>query len=80
MYADEERRHWRECFERGVRLPMYYLDEYRRNSKDSTWRSTRVLEQMCEYILYLEDQLEAHEKSRSDGSCVKCVKCRKVLN
>ena len=64
MYADEERNYWRKCFENGITIPNHYLDEYRKHRDDPTWRSTRSLEYLCEYILFLEEQLT---KGVNDG-------------
>ena len=32
----------------------YYLNQYKFNRGDPFWRSTRELEKLCEYVLYLE--------------------------
>lgn len=58
MYALDERNHWRFEFEGGLKPSNHYLDEYRRKRSDPTWRSARIIEQLCEYILYLEEELE----------------------
>jgi len=35
-----------------------YLQDYRLNRNSDLWRSTRALEKLCEYILYLEATLK----------------------
>lgn len=58
MLALDERNTWRFEFEDGSKPANHYLDEYRVKRDDPCWRSTRTIEQLCEYILFLEDKLE----------------------
>jgi hypothetical protein len=58
MTLIEERNAWRKMFEEGHALDHVYMNEYRTNRDSELWRSTRALEQMCEYILYLEAEVE----------------------
>lgn len=37
--------------------PKGLLDEYRTHRNSEHWRVTLVVEELCEYILYLEDKL-----------------------
>jgi hypothetical protein len=54
MNLTEERNHWRKQMESGNFLDPHYLAEYRINRDSDLWRSTRAVEQLCEYILWLE--------------------------
>lgn len=54
----DERNRWRQEFESGEKLNHHYLEQYRRNRNSELWRSTRALERICEYILYLEAEVE----------------------
>lgn len=44
--------------ERGIK--PYLLERYIDNRESELWRSTRIMEQLCEYILWLEAK---HERS-----------------
>lgn len=52
-----ERRRWRRQYERGIKPDSPWLQDYIKNRDSDLWRSTRALERLCEYILYLEDKL-----------------------
>ncbi len=54
MNLIEERNHWREQMKSNTFVDPYYLAEYRNNRESELWRSTRAVEQLCEYILHLE--------------------------
>lgn len=45
---------WKKAFEDGFR-PML-LDKYVKHRGSEEWRSSSTTEQLCEYILYLEDK------------------------
>jgi len=49
----DERNQWKRDFEKG--FSHLWLDEYRKNRDNPSWRSSRMMEQLCEYILYLEE-------------------------
>jgi hypothetical protein len=49
----EERNKWRKEFLESKRVP-WLLEEYKKNRDTELWRSTRVVEELCEYILHLE--------------------------
>ena len=49
----EERDKWRKEFE-SRKLDNSLLNDYRKNRDSNEWRVSRVVEQLCEYILYLE--------------------------
>lgn len=50
----EERNHWRKQCEDGTFEEPQYIKEYRTNRESELWRSTRQVEKLCEYVLYLE--------------------------
>jgi hypothetical protein len=55
MLAHEERQAWREEYEEGKQCDSYLLELYRHHRDDPLWRSSREVEKLCEYILFLED-------------------------
>ena len=56
MSVVEEREEWA----RNARqlADNYYLNQYKLNRGDPFWRSTRELERLCEYVLYLESKVK----------------------
>ena len=44
--------------EKGQVPDIAILEEHRANRDNPYWRSTAMMEIMCEYILYLEDKCE----------------------
>ena len=38
--------------------PYGVLEDYRRNRFSEEWRTSKAVEELCEYILYLEQALE----------------------
>jgi len=50
----DERNEWRRQLEGGGQLDIYVLQQYRENRDSNLWRSTREVEKLCEYILFLE--------------------------
>lgn len=54
----DERKSWRERFNGGFK--PYLLVDYIEHRESELWRSTRIMEQLCEYILWLEAK---HERS-----------------
>lgn len=60
MNLVEQRNTWRKAMESGV----WYcsnLEDYRKYRNTEDWRSTMLIENLCEYILFLEDALEGLE-------------------
>jgi hypothetical protein len=53
----EERDNWRKEFVQGVGEYPYLLTLYKENRGSELWRSTRIMERLCEYALYLEGKL-----------------------
>lgn len=53
-----ERIGWRKRFDGGYK--PWFLEEYLKNRESELWRSTRIVEQLAEYILWLEAK---HERS-----------------
>lgn len=66
----KERKLWKKRFERGIRVESPWLEDYEKNRYSNLWRSTRGLEKLCEYILYLESKMTEN---------VKCAQCGKVI-
>lgn len=62
MNLVEERNKWRKEFEQGNKPDCQYLNDYRKYRNSEYWRASRYAEQICEYILYLEDQLTKENK------------------
>lgn len=54
----EERKKWRKSMEEGNLPLMPVLNAYRDNRESESWRSSKTAEIMCEYILFLEEELE----------------------
>jgi len=50
----DERNEWRRQLEGGGQLDIYVLQQYREHRDSNLWRSTREVEKLCEYILFLE--------------------------
>lgn len=48
-----ERSQWRKEFLDSKRVP-WLLEEYKKNRYSELWRSARVVEELCEYVLHLE--------------------------
>jgi hypothetical protein len=48
-----ERNQWRKEFLASKRIP-WLLEEYKKNRDSELWRSTRVVEELCEYVFHLE--------------------------
>lgn len=53
-----ERNQWKKQLEQGSFEEPYLLTLYRQNRNNELWRSTRIMEQLCEYILFLESRLK----------------------
>ena len=56
-WLKDERHKWRYEIERGLWSEPFVLQQYRANRESNLWRSTREVEKLCEYVLYLEDKL-----------------------
>lgn len=54
-WLQDERKAWRKEIEEGIWNEPYILQQYRENRDSNLWRSTREVEKLCEYILYLEE-------------------------
>lgn len=52
----EERNLWKKEFEEGKK-PVAILEDYRHNRDSNLWRTSRSVEQLCEYILFLEGKV-----------------------
>jgi hypothetical protein len=60
----EERLLWRKQFELGNHYTSSILEDYKRNRLSNSWRMSGYIEQMCEYILYLEENQREQKDSR----------------
>lgn len=58
MSLVEERDSWRQMFEEGHKLDHHYMSQYRKYRDSELWRMSSAVEQLCEYILYLESKIE----------------------
>jgi hypothetical protein len=58
MTLIEERNKWRDEFESGEYERPWAIHEYQKNREDCLWRSTRIIEHLCEYTLYLESLIK----------------------
>lgn len=56
----QEREAWRRAMNEGTWQESHLLTLYKTHRNTGEWRSTRAVEELMEYILYLEEQL--HEK------------------
>lgn len=57
----EERKRWRQAFEHGTRPISPLLSDYRKGRNSEQFRLSRVVEEICEYVLYLEDRLSEYD-------------------
>ena len=53
----KERDNWKEDLIKSTWFEPDILRQYRENRNSELWRSTRQVEKLCEYILFLEEQL-----------------------
>lgn len=56
--AIKQRMMWQEAFRNGEAVNSFYLREHKKNRNDPHWRTTRELEHLCEYIIYLEEMFD----------------------
>lgn len=61
-WLKDERIGWRNDLNLGTWTEPYALQMYRKNRESSLWRSTREVEKLCEYILYLEEKISLKEQ------------------
>ena len=54
----EQRNSWREEFANGLKPYNPILDEYKRKRDSKYWRRSKFSEVQCEYVLFLESELE----------------------
>lgn len=57
MSLARERDQWRSEFRHGTRQRPYLMTMYEENRSNDLWRSTRTVEELCEYVLHLEQML-----------------------
>lgn len=71
----DERSEWRRHLELGGLLDIYVLQQYRLNRDSDLWRSTREVEKLCEYILFLEGA-----NVMSESISVHCDQCHSDIS
>tara|TARA_R110000782_G_scaffold270483_1_gene371847 strand:- start:41015 stop:41245 length:231 start_codon:yes stop_codon:yes gene_type:complete len=54
----DERNGWREDFANGLKPNNPVLNEYKRKRDNIYWRRSKFSEVQCEYILFLESEVE----------------------
>lgn len=64
----DERNSWRKEIEKDFWNEPYVLQQYRQYRNSNLWRSTREVEKLCEYILYLESCIKAINKESYDNN------------
>lgn len=58
----QERESWRKEMESGTFFVHHMYQSYKMNRNSPYWRSTKQLERLFEYIMYLEEQLKPKEE------------------
>lgn len=53
-----EREEWQEQYRRGGIGEPWLLQKYKKERATEEWRSTRLVEHLCEYAIYLENELK----------------------
>lgn len=64
---------WAKKFENGEGLTSPLLERYRKERGSEHWRSTKILEEILEYVLYLERNqrsVETRTAERRQGGCI----------
>jgi len=74
-WLPDERYTWKHEIEQGFWHEPYVLQQYRANRDSNLWRSTREVEKLCEYILYLEGARPVTESTK-----VTCDNCEMDLS
>lgn len=55
----EQRLQWLTKYKEGLKPSPSVLEDYRKYRLLESWRTSRVVEELCEYIIYLESLQEA---------------------
>lgn len=50
----EQRLHWLAEYKDGFKPSSSVLEDYRKYRLLESWRTSKVMEELCEYIIYLE--------------------------
>jgi hypothetical protein len=50
----EQRLQWLAKFKEGFRPSSSVLEDYRKHRLSNSWRASKGIEELCEYIIYLE--------------------------
>ena len=58
----ERRDKWKAQFKAGDDPNFLILEDYKKNRDSEMWRASSYIERMCEYILYLEENLDESRK------------------
>lgn len=54
----DERKAWEHELKHNLWTEPFILEQYRKNRNSNEWRTTRQVERLCEYVLFLEKKLE----------------------
>jgi hypothetical protein len=57
MNLVKQRDEWKAKFENGEDYDSKILTDYVKYRNTEDWRSSKLMEEMCEYILFLENRL-----------------------
>lgn len=57
MNLVKTRDQWLESFRKGEQPTSRLLQDYRQNRDNEMWRASKEVEELCEYIIYLEEQV-----------------------
>jgi len=74
-WLQDERYTWRQEIIHGIWYEPYVLQQYRAHRDSNLWRSTREVEKLCEYILFLEGA-----KPMSEFGILNGINCEKDLS
>lgn len=50
----KQRLKWLAKYKEGLKPSSSILEDYRKHRLSESWRTSRVMEELCEYIIYLE--------------------------
>lgn len=54
----QQRLQWLTDFKDGLKPSSLVLEDYRKHRLTESWRTSRIVEELCEYIIYLESLKE----------------------
>jgi len=74
-WLTDERYIWRHEIQCGFWHEPLVLQQYRANRDSNLWRSTREVEKLCEYVLYLESLSLEGARTMSETITTTCDNC-----